>query len=380
MLKTMRPVFLALCLAVTAVTAAPGQSNQFRDTRAHLGVAVGLFTYHGPIDLLRPRTNTNFVRENDPGVAVLGSFPITRDRFFFRAMVGFTNFSTSDGERLVARENGQNEFLTRHILWFEPEVVMTLTKGSRSRFLPYVFTGFGGMLANPFGRTDRIDVPGSGVPGPERSVFTLPVGIGFDYALSPSFSFFLEGSYRFDLNYVLRNERTYNRHDTSFLLAGLRIGLKNPFRKVVDRPGPLPPPMPIPDYAPPLPAPPPQTCPLALVELNTVFFDYDSVVLSDAARALLDENVEALGLYGLCCVEIKGYTDRTPDAAYARRIARERAEAVYRYYVRQGVPAERLHVRAEGERRPACGKDRDGIGCRDNRRVESTPVDCAAFR
>ena len=382
------PRFSALLLTVLALgllpLESPAQSNQFRDTRAHLGVAVGWFTYHGPVDLNFPRSSANFDRVHDPAVVVLGSFPLVGDRFFFRGMVGFTNFDReADPNQVIPR---QNQFLTRDLLFFEPEVIMTLTKGSRSRILPYVFTGFGGLVADPYRRRIRVDRPGTGVPGPERSVFHIPVGAGIDLGLSPMLSLFVEGSWRFDLNYVLRNEADYNRHSTSLVMAGLRLGLKNPFRRPVQRPdAPLSPPMGVNPYTPPTPnitLPPPadpQVC--TLVYLEPVYFAYDSITLDATARRILDENIEALRLNPQCCVDIVGYTDRDGSGAYAVRISFQRAQAVFEYYVAAGIDPSRLKPSGQGAGYPPCGKFEkgEGPGCPTNRRVESIPLDCARF-
>lgn len=372
MSKLLRYAVLLLLL----VPSAKAQSNQFRDTRAHLGVAAALFTYHGPIDLLSPRTASNFVREHEfPAPVFTGSFPIVGDRWYFRGLVVLTNFTTADGKRLVG--TGKNEFLTKNLLLFEPEVVLTLRPGSKSRVLPYVFTGFGGMVADPWRTNDRIDYPGTGVPGPERSVFYWPIGAGIDVALDRCWSVFGEASYRFDMNYVVRNESNYDRHDTSLLMLGLRMCMNR--RKITPpEPAPIPAPMLVPSYAPPLPRSP-QIC--RLVDLNSVTFAYGSTTLDAEARRLLDENIEALLTDPMCCVEILGWTDEDKDDPSGLRLSRLRAEAVFRYYVDVGrLPAEKFTVTAKGVGEP-CGKEKGnkGPGCPSNRRVDSVPFNCGTF-
>lgn len=376
MLKTFRLLAFSLILGTLGVDAASAQANQFRDSRAHLGVAAGLFTYHGPIDLLQRRSASNFVRESDPAAVFFGSFPIISDRFYFRGMLAFTNFSQSDGEALVAAQPqpAKNEFLTSFLMLWEPEIVMTLTPGSRSRVLPYIFTGFGAMVADPFKSNPQVNIPGTGVPGPERSVYHIPVGAGIDVAFNGCWSAFAEASWRFDLNYVWRNEADYDPHNTSLVMGGIRMCLN---RRKVRAPEPtrIPPPMTVPAYAPPLPESP-LMCPL--VELNSVYFEYGSVELSAEARAMLDENIEALTINEACCVEIIGYTDRDDSGIDALRMSRARADAVFNYYVRRGLPEDMFTVSAQGYGE-ACGKakDTEGPGCPRARRVDSLPFDCA---
>lgn len=373
---------ILIALFGTIILPAAGQSNEFRDTRAHLGVGVGLFTYYGPIDLTQPESKSNYIEKSDPAPVVLASFPIVGDKFYFRGLIGFTNFDTTNEERLVG--DGENEFLVNELFFFEPQVVYTLTPGSRSRFLTYVYTGFGGLVADVVGRTrDGATRPGTGIPGPERSVFAVPIGAGIDYAFSPLFSIFVDASYRFNFNYVGRNAvQGVNPHNTSLVLAGIRIGLRNPFRRPPeDRVQPMPEPLEIPRYQPPprrVIEAPPERC--VLVELNTVYFAYNSTQLDAEARRLLDANIDALGVNPECCVEIRGYTDRDDgDNTYALRISRQRAEAVLQYYLDGGIERDRMRVSAEGVAVPPCDKEEEGPGCRRNRRVDSIPTDCERF-
>ena len=374
-----RTLFLILLLGAI-IRPASAQSNEFRDTRAHLGIGLGLFTYYGPIDLTQPESRSNYIEKSDPAPVLMASFPIVGDKFYFRGLIGITNFDTENERRLVG--GGENQFLVQELFFFEPEVVYTLSPGSRSRFLTYVYTGFGGLIADPLGRNRGGSTrPGSGIPGPERSVFAVPIGVGIDYAFSELFSIFVDASYRFNFNYVAKNEvQGVNPHNTSLVLAGIRIGLKNPFRRPPEeRVIPMPDPLEIPRYQP----PPrrvdiPERC--VLIELNTVYFAYNSTQLDAEARRLLDANIEALGVNPECCVEIRGYTDRDDgDNAYALRISRQRAEAVLQYYLDGGIARERMRVSAEGVAVPPCDKEDEGPGCRRNRRVESIPVDCERF-
>lgn len=363
------PTLLLVC-ALVFPTNASSQSNEFRDTRAHFGLAGGLFTFHGPVDLTRPRSEANFVREHDPGIAVLGSFPILSERFFFRGLILVTGFDSKGGRELVG--DGQNAFLTETVLVAEPEIVWTLRPGSRSRVLPYLFTGFGATIASPFGTDgrDEPDVPGSGIPGPDRSVYHVPVGAGLDVAITGCFSVFGEASYRWDLNYVWRSESNYHPHRTSLVLLGLRTCIRNPMRPEPAPPRPVPAPVRVPAYEPPLPRPE-AVCDLA--HLNSVYFADASTELDRQARRLLDENMDALRQNPACCVILKGLTDHADSIDAAERLALRRAEAVRDYYLSRDLARERIvRIEVEGRRR-SCKK---GEQCAMNRRVDSTPVDC----
>ncbi len=369
---TLRRFLAILTLFLVVALPSRAQSNQFRDSRAHLGVGLGLFTYHGPIDLLQPRGRINFVREHDPAIVFLGSFPIKRDLFFFRGMLLFTNFSTKDGRKLVG--NGINEFLTKPVFIFEPEIVMTLRPGSKSRVLPYVFTGFGATTADLFSSRSkgRVDLPHTGVPGPERSVYHLPVGFGVDVAFNGCWSAFGEASYRWDLNYVWKNEREYDPHNTSLVMAGIR-GCIRQSRRAAPPPAPIPPPLTVPGYDPPLPRTP-RVC--TLIELNSVYFASNTIDLSTSSREALDENIEALRLNPTCCVNIMGYASGTDSDIYALRVARQRAEAVFNYYVGNGLNADRFTL--DTKVGPSiCPKGKDGKGCVEEHQVATVPFDCS---
>ncbi len=376
-MKTFR--FLIL-LAFSLLLALPGpaafaQRTQLRGSQAHFGVALGVFTYHGRVDLTTARSSTNFTRSSDVAGILIGSFPIVRDRFFFRGMAGLTNLSGIDADGPLTN----NEFLNRELFWFEPQVIYTLTRGSKKLFLPYIYTGFGTLLADPFGGSSpQVSQPNAGVPGPDRSVFTLPFGIGVDYPISHRLSVFADVSYRINFNYVVRNEGNRNPHNTSLVMFGMRFNLAK-IRKVVEEipPAELPEPLEIPPYNPPVPAPeyPADRCVLA--DLNTVFFNAGGAEASPEVLALLNENVEALQLNPLCCARIVGYTDGADTEEEALKISRERASFVFGHYTSQGIEEDRLALRERGTAL-ACLRKEDPE-CLVNRRVESVMVGCEAF-
>ena len=123
----------------------------------------------------------------------------------------------------------------------------------------------------------RVDLPDTGGPGPERTVYHLPVGFGVDVAFDGCWSAFAEASYRWDLNYVWKNEREYDPHNTSLVMGGIRGCLKRKPR-TAPPPAPIPPPLTVPGYDPPLPRVA-RVC--TLIELNSVYFAENVVDLSN---------------------------------------------------------------------------------------------------
>ena len=287
------------------------QSNQFRDSRAHLGIAGGLFTYYGPVDLNQPDRGANSITAHDPAVVLLGSFPIVSDQWYFRMMLGMTNFDRDDGQ--VARTDlNQNAFLGEYLDRFEPEVVYTPLPGSTSPIMPYLFTGFGALLADPFTAEERINLPDAGTPGPERSVFAFPIGAGVDFAFSRYFSFFVE-----DLIASILTTRSTTRTEGAIRTTrrscwpGSGLDSTERTAKSSISPPPLPPVSVIPPYQPPIARPTPIREECTLIELNTIYFALNSTTVDAEARALLNANVQALRFNPLCCVDVIGYTDRS---------------------------------------------------------------------
>ena len=355
-----RALLLSIALfAIICVTQSThslkAQHRQFRGTQAHFGTAVGLFTYHGRVNLTDARSTQNFTRSSDPAFVLFGSFPIIRDRLFFRGLTGISNLnSLGTGGGLT-----NNEFLNRELFWFEPQVVYTFLPGSRKRLLPYAYTGFGVLIADPFGGASRqVDQPGQGGPGPDRSVFAWPMGAGVDFPLTPRLSVFVDASFRVNFNYVGRNQGGINPHNTSLIMFGVRMNLLDVERVIEEVPPvELPDPVDIPPYSPPAPITREPSNQCVLLEMNTLFFAADSLQLSSVMLGLLDENVEALSLSPACCAIIEGYTDGTDTEEEALRTSRERATAVFDYYTENGIEGNRLAIRQQGTALPCLRKE-----------------------
>ena len=379
-MKTIRLLVVMVLVTITGFSTyttplAHAQRTQLRGSQAHFGVALGVFTYHGRVDLNADRSSANFTNASDVAGILLGSFPIIRDRLFFRGMAGLTNLSAMGSQSGLSN----NEFLNRELFWFEPQVIYTITRGSSNLILPYVYTGFGTLIADPFGGpSGQVNQPNAGTPGPDRSVFTLPFGVGVDYPISHRFSVFADVSFRVNFNYVVRNEGNRNPHNTSLVMAGMRFNLAK-IKKVAEKvpPAELPPPLEIPPYDPPLPAPEYPTDRCVLADLNTIFFGSESAEVAPDALKLLDENVEALQLNPLCCARIIGHTDGADTEEAALKISRDRASFVFNYYTTNGIEEDRMAIRERGTAL-ACLRKEDPE-CLINRRVESVMVGCEAF-
>jgi OOP family OmpA-OmpF porin len=104
-----------------------------------------------------------------------------------------------------------------------------------------------------------------------------------------------------------------------------------------------------------------------------VMYDFNSATIKSEAYPMLDEAVLILKENPEMKVEIDGHTDNKGSAAYNMTLSERRAKSVKKYFVDQGVEAERLTTKGFGLTKPAVSNDTKE-GRAKNRRVELTPV------
>jgi len=102
---------------------------------------------------------------------------------------------------------------------------------------------------------------------------------------------------------------------------------------------------------------------------ETVLFSFDSDVIHEIGRHLLDEVVEISQLCPDVDVLVVGHTDSTGDREYNIGLGKRRAEAVVEYLVLKGVEAERLTPVGLGFSQPIADNSSDE-GRAENRRIE----------
>jgi peptidoglycan-associated lipoprotein len=131
---------------------------------------------------------------------------------------------------------------------------------------------------------------------------------------------------------------------------------------------PPPPPAPAPP-APPAPTPdrPPTEADLfakaTLDELTKsgvvkpVYFGYDSIVLTEEARGVLQKNVEYLKKWPSTKVLVEGHADSRGTNEYNLALTERRASAVRAYVVSLGAAADRVTTVAKGEEQPFCKEE-----------------------
>jgi peptidoglycan-associated lipoprotein len=153
------------------------------------------------------------------------------------------------------------------------------------------------------------------------------------------------------------------------LLVGVACGGNPP---PVARPAPPPeagagagsrtptPPVPVaePTIVPPEPLTEDRIASASLDELNRnspfkpVFFEYDSSELTDAARAVLNENAAVLKRSGTLMITIEGHCDERGSAEYNLALGERRAGTARAYLMSLGVAADRLRTVSYGKEFP----------------------------
>lgn len=100
-----------------------------------------------------------------------------------------------------------------------------------------------------------------------------------------------------------------------------------------------------------------------------VFFDYNRDELRDESKPELNRAMDFLRSHPELHAEIAGHTDSVGSPAYNHGLSRNRAEAVRRFLVAQGIDATRLTAGGYGEEQPVDDNGTDEGRAR-NRRVE----------
>lgn len=107
----------------------------------------------------------------------------------------------------------------------------------------------------------------------------------------------------------------------------------------------------------------------AILQLRRVHFAYNQATLLPSARQALTAAADTLKKHPDVIIYIEGHADHRGSADYNLALSRERAEAVVRFLVGQGVDARRLQVGSYGLSRPlARGSDPTALA--KNRRAD----------
>ena len=102
---------------------------------------------------------------------------------------------------------------------------------------------------------------------------------------------------------------------------------------------------------------------------ESVLFSFDSDVIHEVGRQLLDEVVEISKLCPDVALQVVGHTDSVGDKDYNVQLGEQRAEAVVTYLVENGMAAERLTPVSMGFSQPVADNSTEE-GRAANRRIE----------
>jgi outer membrane protein OmpA-like peptidoglycan-associated protein len=105
-----------------------------------------------------------------------------------------------------------------------------------------------------------------------------------------------------------------------------------------------------------------------IVKTYEVSFDLNSKELNPSAKAVIVQAAAAIQDRPGVSVLVSGHTDRSGSAAYNRRLAKRRADAVAAMLRERGVSGDLIRVEALGERAQAVVTD-DDVDLEGNRRV-----------
>ena len=101
---------------------------------------------------------------------------------------------------------------------------------------------------------------------------------------------------------------------------------------------------------------------------NSILFDAREIELKKEAKDSLDEMIKLLNAYPANKVLIEGYSDSKGDKEENLKLSYDRAQEVYLYFIKNGIPAERLTVVGYGQENPIAS-NKTAEGRAQNRRV-----------
>jgi len=91
----------------------------------------------------------------------------------------------------------------------------------------------------------------------------------------------------------------------------------------------------------------------ASLALRTIYFEYDSFVLSDISRDTLAKNAAVIKNNKGMKVQIQGNCDERGSDAYNLALGEKRAKAAFDYLITLGTPLQQLSFISYGEEHPA---------------------------
>jgi outer membrane protein OmpA-like peptidoglycan-associated protein len=236
---------------------------------------------------------------------------------------------------------------------------------------PYLTLGVG---YNAFkSRASALDTAGRNEGG-----LNIPVGGGFNFALSKRFSLNLQSTYNFNNVDEYDNASNLGRNNDKYLYTSIGATYNFGPGKAVDtdRDG-------VPDDQDKCPGTAKGTkvdkdgCPVIaettikqVKEIAShIYFETNSDKLKEESKKDLDLLVQILNLNKQIKIDVQGHTDNVGDAAYNMELSQKRANAVRQYLINKGIAPDRVSAKGYGETKPVASNDTPE-GKAKNRRVE----------
>ena len=108
----------------------------------------------------------------------------------------------------------------------------------------------------------------------------------------------------------------------------------------------------------------------AIVRMNNVFFDFDKSILKEESYPELNRVAEFMAKNPNVKILVSGHTDSIGTDSYNYKLSENRADAVMKYLVQNGVGNGRLEAKGFGKSKPIVSNDDEQDGRELNRRVE----------
>lgn len=105
------------------------------------------------------------------------------------------------------------------------------------------------------------------------------------------------------------------------------------------------------------------------IVLNNIFFDLEKAELKTSSYPELNRILEYMKDGSIQKIEISGHTDNTGSSTYNQKLSEQRADAVYQFFLGNGISKDRMVVIGYGETKPMVSNDTIE-NRRKNRRVE----------
>ena len=96
-----------------------------------------------------------------------------------------------------------------------------------------------------------------------------------------------------------------------------------------------------------------EAAPAQQAEMEKIYFDFDSYILTAPSRTTLSKNAEFLQKNTSFKVRIEGNCDERGSDEYNLALGEKRAKSAMKYLVTVGIPAERLSIISYGKEKPA---------------------------